>query len=337
MAATDSFKTTLRTYITLAFRDTPLQSVSIFDSGKTEETLPFPASLVEGKLDAIQTGGGLGIIHTTFTSGEKPFVATIHSPNRPMRFSFILSPDPTEVSIEGEPGAFHVAGGQSTLLSVPSALINLVPPHHRFQNFCILVDESLVMSCLDEVPLRTAAGLTNAVEKNRDPYSDFSLITPCMRMILEQIFSSAYSGSLKRFYLEAKCMELITMRLDQLYHARDHRSQPSLRRADIEHIHDARDLLTERIADPPTLQEIALTVGINSNKLKYGFREVFGTTVFGYLRTLRLEEARRLLMHSDLTVMEVAFQVGYSSLSHFARIFKHTYGSSPHCYARQSR
>ena len=337
MVATDSFEKLLRTCITLAFQDAPLQSVSIFDSGKSEETLPFPPSLVDGRLDAIQTNRELGIIHTAFTSGEKPFVATIHSPNRPMRFSFILSSDPTEVSVAGEPLAFQVSGGQSTLLSVPSALVNVVPPHHRFHNFCILVDESLVVSCLEEVPLHTAAGLTKAVEKNRDPYSDSSLITPCMQMILEQIFSSAYSGSLKRFYLEAKCMELITMRLDQLCREREHRTQPALRRADIEHIHDARDLLTERIADPPTLQEIALTVGINSNKLKYGFREVFGTTVFGYLRTLRLEEARRLLEHSELSVTEIAFQVGYSSLSHFARIFKHTYGSSPHCYARQSR
>lgn len=337
MGATDSLGTLLRTCITLAFHDAPLQSVSVFDSGIPEETLPFPPSLVDGRLDAIQTNRGLGIIHTAFTSGEKPFVATIHSPNRPMRFSFILSSDPTEVSVAGEPLAFQVSGGQSTLLSVPSALVNVVPPHHRFHNFCILVDESLVISCLEEVPLRTAGRLAKAGEKNRDPYSDFSLITPCMQMILEQIFSSVYSGSLKRFYLEAKCMELITMRLDQLCRERIHRTQPALRRADIEHIHDARDLLTERIDDPPTLQEIALTVGINSNKLKYGFREVFGTTVFGYLRTLRLEEARRLLEHSDLSVTEIAFQVGYSSLSHFARLFKHTYGSSPHCYARQSR
>src|SRR6056297_290280 len=135
MITTDSLETSLRTCITLAFRDTPLQSVSLFASGKPEETLPFPASLVDGRLDAIQTGRGLGIIHTAFTSGEEPFVATIHSPNRPMRFSFILSSDPTEVSVAGEPGAFQVAGGQSTLLSVPSALVNVVPPHHRFHNF----------------------------------------------------------------------------------------------------------------------------------------------------------------------------------------------------------
>ncbi|MFW5715221.1 MAG: helix-turn-helix transcriptional regulator [bacterium] len=337
MAATDSFETTLRTRITLAFRDAPLQNVSIFDSGKPEETLPFPASLVNGSLNAIQTGRDLGIIHTAFTSNEKPFVATIHSPNRHMRFSFILSSDPTEVSVAGEKGTFYVAGGQSTLISVPSALVNVVPPHHRFHNFCILVDESLVLSCLEEVPLRTASGLTKTVEKNRDTYSDFSLITPCMQMILEQILSSAYSGSLKRFYLEAKCMELITKRLDQLCHQREVRTQPLLRRTDIDHIHDARHILTERIADPPSLQEIALAVGINSNKLKYGFRKVFGTTVFGYLRTLRLEEGRRLLEDSELSVTEVAFQVGYSSLSHFARIFKQTYGSSPQCYARQNR
>ncbi|MFO7850660.1 MAG: AraC family transcriptional regulator [Spirochaetia bacterium] len=336
MESTDSFETTLRTCITLTSRNTPPQSISIFASGKPEETLPFPPSLVDGRLDAVQTGRGLGIIHTAFTSGEQPFVATIHSPNRPMRFSFTLSQSPTSVSIAGERRAFRVAGGQSTLLSVPSALVNAVPPHHRFHNFCILVDESLVESCLGEVPLPTASGLIKAMEKNRDPYSHISLITPSMQMVLQQIFSSAYRGSLRKFYLQAKCMELVTMRIDQLCQESEVRNHPPLRRVDIEHIHEARDLLRERIDDPPSLQEIATTVGINCNKLKYGFREIFGTTVFGYLRTLRLEEARRLLKAGDHSVTEVAFQVGYSSLSHFALLFKQTYGVSPQCYARQS-
>ncbi|MFP4567016.1 MAG: helix-turn-helix transcriptional regulator [Spirochaetaceae bacterium] len=61
---------------------------------------------------------------------------------------------------------------------------------------------------------------------------------------------------------------------------------------------------------------------MNCNKLKYGFREVFGTTVFGQLRNLRLEEARHLIEDGDHSVTEAAFAVGYSSLSHFARTFR---------------
>ncbi|MFP4564168.1 MAG: helix-turn-helix transcriptional regulator [Spirochaetia bacterium] len=336
MESPDSFETKLRTCITLAGNGSPLQRVSVLNSGELEETFQFQDSLVDGRLDAVQTGRGLGVINTTFTSGEEEFVARIHSPSRPLRFSFVLSPGPTTVSFAGEQGAFHVAGGQSAVLSVPSELENVVPPHHKFHNLCILLDGSFLESCLGETSLRTLSGLFKAIKKEGAPYSHISAIAPCMQMVLEQIFSSAYRGSLRRFYLEAKCMELVTMRLDQLCHESEVRSRTPLRKADIERIHEAREILAERIADPPSLREIALAVGVNCNKLKYGFREIFGTTVFGYLRKMRLEEARQLLQDGDCSVTEVAFHVGYSSLSHFAHIFKQTYGSSPHCYSRNS-
>lgn len=221
------------------------------------------------------------------------------------------------------------------MLSVPSALVNVVAPNRRFHNLCVLVDKSLLECCLCETSERPASMLIKAMDKDGAPYSNINAIAPCMQLVLEQMFSTAYKGSLKRFYLEAKCMELVAMRLDQLRLESDVRTRPPLRKPDIEHIHEARALLAERIADPPSLQELARSVGVNCNKLKYGFREVFGTTVFGYLRSLRLEAARRLLENGDHSVTEVAFQVGYSSLSHFARIFKQTYGSTPHCHARE--
>lgn len=335
MGSADSLDTTLRTCITLEVPDTPPRSVSLLASEKLEETFPLPAPLAEGRVDAMRTGRGLGIINTAFTSGEEQFVARIHSPTRPMRFSFTLSPGPTAVSLAGERRTFDVVGGQATVLSVPAALLNVVPPRRRFHNLCILVDASFMESCLGETSVRRAPGLIRAMDTGGASYSHVSAITPCMQMVLEQIFSSAYTGSLRRFYLEAKCMELVTMRLDRLCHESEVRSHPPLRNTDVERLHEARDLLIARSADPPSLHDIAATVGVNCNKLKYGFREVFGTTVFGYLRSLRLEEARHLLEDGDRSVTEVAFEVGYSSLSHFARIFKQTYGTSPRSYSRQ--
>lgn len=335
MGSMDSFETTLRTCITLTAPDAPLERVSVFGSGEPEEALAFPALWVEGRLDALQSGRGLGIINTAFTSGEQEIVATLHAPTRPTRFSFALSPGPTSVSLAGERRSFDFAGGQSAVLSVPSPLVNVVPPHRRFHNLCILIDASFMESCLGEISGRAASGLTTAMETGGAPYSHISAISPCIQMVIEQICSCAYVGSLKRFYLEAKCMELVTMRLHELCNEPPLPARPPLRSADVERIHEARELLIERSADPPSLHEIAVRVGVNCNKLKYGFREVFGTTVFGYLRKLRLEQARRLLEDGDHSVTEVAFEVGYNSLSHFARVFKETYGTSPHCYSRQ--
>ncbi|MFP4426927.1 MAG: helix-turn-helix transcriptional regulator [Spirochaetaceae bacterium] len=327
---------TLQTRITLEVPDTPFHSVSLLNSGDCEETFPLSASWVEGRVDTVRTARGLGIIDTALTSGAEQFVARIHSPSRPMRFSFALSPGSTSVSLDGERRTFHVAGGQSTVLSVPSPLLNVVPPRHMFHNLCILVDGNFIESCLGSIAGGIASELIEAIEKDGPPYFRVGAITPSMQMVLQQVFSCGYRGSLRRLYLEAKSMELLTMRLHELSGDSEVRSNPTLRSADVARIHAARDLLIERSADPPSLHEIAATVGVNCNKLKFGFRQLFGTTVFGCLRSLRLEAARQLLEESDRSVTEVAFEVGYSSLSHFARIFKETYGTTPHCYARQS-
>ena len=59
---------------------------------------------------------------------------------------------------------------------------------------------------------------------------------------------------------------------------------------------------------------------------------MFGTTVFGYVRQLRMEKARFLLETSDMTVTEIALAVGYTSLGHFAGAFKRSFGLVPREY-----
>jgi AraC-like DNA-binding protein len=61
---------------------------------------------------------------------------------------------------------------------------------------------------------------------------------------------------------------------------------------------------------PLSLPELAGYAGINETKLKRGFRKVYGTSVFGYLRNQRLDKARILLETGDMNVSEVAYSVG---------------------------
>jgi AraC-like DNA-binding protein len=71
---------------------------------------------------------------------------------------------------------------------------------------------------------------------------------------------------------------------------------------------------------------------LNDFKLKSGFRETFGTTVFGYVRKLRMDKARSLLEIGDLNVTEAALEAGYCSLGHFAAAFKKRFGTLPGQY-----
>jgi AraC family transcriptional regulator, transcriptional activator of the genes for pyochelin and ferripyochelin receptors len=80
------------------------------------------------------------------------------------------------------------------------------------------------------------------------------------------------------------------------------------------------------------LIKLARQVGLNDYKLKRGFRQLFGTTVFGYLHAERMEKARTLLMNRQMKVTEVSHTVGYASLPSFSLAFRKRFGVSPRSY-----
>ncbi|GJD15207.1 transcriptional regulator [Rivularia sp. IAM M-261] len=158
-------------------------------------------------------------------------------------------------------------------------------------------------------------------------------ITPEMQIILWQIINAPYQGILQQMYLESKAMELIVLQLAQIK-AREQGKQraTNLKKDDIEKIYQAKEVLISNCEEPPTLINLAQQVGIHHMKLKQGFRELFGTTVFGYLHNYRMEMARSLLQEGNLNVTAIANIVGYSHLGHFSAAFKRKFGINPNEY-----
>ena len=133
--------------------------------------------------------------------------------------------------------------------------------------------------------------------------------------------------------MEAKALEILACQLEELAESIPHES--TLRGAvDRERLHQARVILETEFADPPTLLALARRVGLNDFKLKCGFREVLGTTVFGYVRKIRMEKAKQLLETSDVSITQVALSVGYNSISHFTMAFKRSVGILPSQYRK---
>ena len=98
---------------------------------------------------------------------------------------------------------------------------------------------------------------------------------------------------------------------------------------DIPYILDARNILELEPARQLTITALALEVGINSFKLRIGFKEVFKTTIHQYRLDLRLALAKRLLDETDLTIAEIAYKTGFDSRDGFARCFRKKFHLSP--------
>ncbi len=101
-------------------------------------------------------------------------------------------------------------------------------------------------------------------------------------------------------------------------------------------VNQAKEFLRRNYAKPLTLGEIAWHAKMSEEHLARVFRKVTGQTVFDYLRTVRLENAKTLLIDSSQTLTEIATLSGFGSLSLFSRNFSQYVGQSASAY-RQAR
>ena len=151
-----------------------------------------------------------------------------------------------------------------------------------------------------------------------------------MEAAMDHLMTCPYTGPARRLYMESKVVELIAHKIAQICRPDTaHHPLADLHSHDIARIRQARDILCSDLENPPKLHDLARSVGVNHGKLNIGFRKVYDTTVFGYLRRMRLLEAKRLLDQGDMNVTEVSLSVGYNSLPSFSKAFSELFGFPP--------
>jgi AraC family transcriptional regulator, transcriptional activator of the genes for pyochelin and ferripyochelin receptors len=146
---------------------------------------------------------------------------------------------------------------------------------------------------------------------------------------IDAILNCKFSDSLKRIFFLSKAMELMVLQADA--HTRSLTNQPTYLKSDYDRdrIIFARDYLLQHIDMPPTIPELAKIAGINEFKLKKGYKEIFGSTIFGHLAEARLELSKAALQEGKKTIAEIAFELGYASVQHFSTAFKKRFGTAP--------
>ncbi|NND08373.1 MAG: helix-turn-helix transcriptional regulator [Saprospiraceae bacterium] len=137
-----------------------------------------------------------------------------------------------------------------------------------------------------------------------------------------EIMSTEYEGLIKTTHQESKALEIIAQQYKQFIDD-DRADSPKtmLKEYEIEKLLKARRIISECSINPPTIVPPAKMAGPNQQKLKAGFKELFGTTVNGYLQKARFEHARALLLSGKFSVKEAGHQVGYENMSYFTRKF----------------
>ncbi|MGD1851801.1 MAG: helix-turn-helix transcriptional regulator [Cyanophyceae cyanobacterium] len=203
----------------------------------------------------------------------------------------------------------------------------------RFLAVDVHIEKSVLATMFEAYGETVPPELRSMVAGNDDrPVLPPLKIQPVMQQLLQKIWHCPYEGLTRSLFLEAKSLELIGLYLQETHGDRNPNDSVSkLQAADIDSIRNAQNILQQNLNAPPSLMELARQVGINDRKLKQGFRELFDTTVFGYLTQQRMERACQLLTQ-EISVSTVAFLVGYKSPTAFSGAFRRTLGITPKAY-----
>jgi len=153
------------------------------------------------------------------------------------------------------------------------------------------------------------------------------------RVILGSLFNHKYSGAMENIFLNSQIQFLLVYSMDCLFGEGDRDKIYQCKFLEDERGRDtivqARELLLQHIGDPITIKEFAKKVATNECYLKKGFKEMFGTTIFDFYQSQRMEHAKYLLYDKGLSVTDVSSLLGYSSISHFSTAFKKHTGLKP--------
>ena len=226
--------------------------------------------------------------------------------------------------------SFDVLDGRSILLYNPQRKLPIhldIQPKTTLVSLLISIDKfhSLFSKESNYIPFLSD-------ENSNKKYYDDTEIKPTVIVVLQQIINANINSSVKELYVKGKVYELLSLHFQKEENVAGEYCPFLIDEQNVLKIRNAKEIMIAKMADPPTLQELANEIGLNIKKLKEGFKQIYGDTVYSFLFDYKMEHARKLLESNQYNVNEVGLQVGYSTSSHFIAAFKKKFGTTPKQY-----
>ena len=169
--------------------------------------------------------------------------------------------------------------------------------------------------------------------ENSQPLLFEQLIYPSLQKIVDEIVTEPIDETFELFFRRIKAEELVCRLLMEL-EKRDEKQLYALNAHDIQAIYQVKAQMLKHLETPPVINDLAIGAHMSLSKLKRLFKQIFGNSIFSYYQEFRMKEAARLLKEEQLSVSDVGYQLGFTNLSHFSRVFNEHIGMKPKQYSR---
>lgn len=178
--------------------------------------------------------------------------------------------------------------------------------------------------------------ITNTIDEvlsfqHHSPFHKIVSLCGRTRIILENLINHNYKNSLANIFINTQIQTILLYSAECLVEDKFEGFACKFLENELDRnkVKYAREILLKNLSTPITIKELSRLVGTNECYLKKGFKEIYGTTIFDFYQNQRMEYAKALLYEKDISVTEVAFLLGYSSISHFSTAFRKQTGLKP--------
>lgn len=237
-----------------------------------------------------------------------------------------------------KPESFYIAGKDRKGIQTWNGL-------EHYHAIDIIIREDYFKNYLEKRYGSNCISLSD-LEFNRLHYT----MTETLLQIIQSIEFNTNLGKVTPIYIESQILNILaeltathkehslmsaTKPLSKIKLPLGHNKYLILNEADQIALHHAHHILTKEFYYPPTIDALAHRVNLNTQKLKLGFSYFFHTSIYQYICVLRMSIASNLLCETDLSINDIANQVGYKSCSKFSNMFRRHYNDTPSNYRKQ--
>ena len=291
--------------------------------------MEVPGTIGEGYVRKIGFGNDFKLTIHHYTLKEDLIIKRNPSPDSSSVWTlfFYNNHQDLQVKYENEENtSFSKKNDASILLSTNDLKTEIrFPANNNIQYLVVAIAADRLRSVLS---IEKPNGTIKAITAENASFLFFETLDSEMQLLLKNIVSVDMNNSMNNFYVQVKVLELMYLLFSKLS-LRENTTFKSINSNDAEKLLIIRNEIISDLSTPTVIAELATIASMSETKLKLLFKQTFGDTIYNYYQKARMEEAAFLLKQAKHSVSQVGYELGFSNLSHFSRLFEKQYGITP--------
>lgn len=306
-----------------------------------EKTLKFENHLGKGVIRSISFDWGIKLLDYNVCFAEDTKIIFSQGIKTPVEFLFVSEGNIKIVSKEGS--ELILNRFQNIILSHKQKSKNelLFPEGENIRINFIQINKTSYskkklhnLHYLNDV-LRSVFESTAENATAFEHYGNYNLQIADQVRLLNEV---PKNGIIRTLSIEGRINLILAMQMME-HHEFENKSRlpESISKEEIKKIHELSEYIFDNISEHITIPILASESGLNPKKLQTGFKVLYGKSVNGYIRQIKIEIARDYLKKGEMSISEVVYNIGFKSRSYFSKIFFEQYGMLPTEYKKQKK